>query len=515
MKKWLLRIAAFFAILVLAILFVFIYRTRDRFPDYQMNLDIEASEKPGSFSVGFGAISITPKITETWTDVDGNAVFEPEKGDTFDDVNKNGELDTYWIAGFSKGRAANGVHDELWARAIVIDDGETRYALVVLDAIGFGNDDIIRVRKRIENLSDIDYVTVASTHTHEGPDLLGLWGPKLFSSGIDPDYMEMVISGAAQAVTYAASTVEPAYFRIGVDLESASDQLADTRDPQVLDAGMHVFQAISSNSGKTLGSLIAWADHPETTWSKNLLLSSDFVHYVREGVEKGIYHEGELVYEGIGGTAVYVNGAIGGLMTTHPTTPIKDPFKDTTYLAPTFEKARAQGENLAIIALKSLQNADTLSEASFSITSRTVELPFSNPLYQLGAGLGVLDRGTSSWMMLRSEIAFWQFGPISCIQLPGEIYPEIVNGGVEAPEGQDYDIEPVEAPSLRSLMPGEYKLVFGLANDMIGYVVPKSQWDEKEPYTYDNDDAPYGEINSLGPDTGPILYREMVKILKE
>ncbi|MCB0841497.1 MAG: hypothetical protein KDD99_32730, partial [Bacteroidetes bacterium] len=79
----------------------------------------------------------------------------------------------------------------------------------------------------------------------------------------------------------------------------------------------------------------------------------------------------------------------------------------------------------------------------------------------------------------------------------------------------DYDIEPVEAPSLRSLMPGEYKLVFGLANDMIGYVVPKSQWDEKEPYTYDNDDAPYGEINSLGPDTGPILYREMVKILKE
>jgi hypothetical protein len=515
MKKWLLRFLVLFITFTFVIYIWFAYQTRDRFPKYEMNLQVEAKDEPGEFSVGFGAISITPEITETWTDADSNAVFNPEQGDTFNDANQNGKFDTYWIAGFGKGRAANGVNDELWARAMVIDDGQTRYALVVLDAIGFGNDDVIRVRKRIESLAELDYVTVASTHTHEAPDLIGLWGPEYLSSGVDPIYLEMVVSGAAQAVAYAASTLEPAYLVVGQDLESASDLVADTREPQVLDPALHIIKAVARESGRTLGSLIAWADHPETTWSQNLRLSSDFVHYVRQGVEKGIYHGDKLVHEGLGGTAVYVNGAIGGLMTTHPSTPIKDPFNDTTYLEPSFDKAKAQGENLAIIALKSLESADTIREASFELIAKSVTLPLSNTLYQLGAGTGVLQRGTPSWMMVRSEIAFWQFGPISCMQLPGEIYPEIINGGVEAPEGQDFALEPIETPPLRSLMPGKYKLVFGLANDMIGYVVPKSQWDEEPPFTYENTDAPYGEINSLGPETAPILYREMADLLKK
>ena len=63
---------------------------------------------------------------------------------------------------------------------------------------------------------------------------------------------------------------------------------------------------------------IGWADHPETLWSDNLLISSDFPHFLREGIEKGVYIEDSLVFEGVGGTAVYFNGAIGGLMTTKP-----------------------------------------------------------------------------------------------------------------------------------------------------------------------------------------------------
>ena len=64
-------------------------------------------------------------------------------------------------------------------------------------------------------------------------------------------------------------------------------------------------------------------------------------------------------------------------------------------------------------------------------------------------------------------------------------------------------------------MPGKYKFIIGLSNDMIGYIIPKSQWDEKAPFTYKNKEAPYGEINSVGPETGPIIYKELKSILKD
>jgi len=129
--------------------------------------------------------------------------------------------------------------------------------------------------------------------------------------------------------------------------------------------------------------------------------------------------------------------------------------------------------------------------------------------------LGVMKRGTTGWMKMKSELAVVKIGPISMVTIPGELYPEILNGGIEAPEGQDYKILPVEVPSIREMMPGKYKFMFGLANDEIGYIVPKSQWDEKAPYTYGRDSGPYGEVNSLGPETAPTIHKNIKSMLEE
>ena len=52
-----------------------------------------------------------------------------------------------------------------------------------------------------------------------------------------------------------------------------------------------------------------------------------------------------------------------------------------------------------------------------------------------------------------------------------------------------------------------------MSNDMIGYIVPKSQWDVKPPFTYYYKERPYGEINSLGPETAPKIHAEVLGIL--
>src|SRR5262245_66086275 len=41
-----------------------------------------------------------------------------------------------WMAGFAHGRAATGVHDPLMARAVVLDDGQRKFALVSVDLVG-------------------------------------------------------------------------------------------------------------------------------------------------------------------------------------------------------------------------------------------------------------------------------------------------------------------------------------------------------------------------------------------
>jgi len=128
--------------------------------------------------------------------------------------------------------------------------------------------------------------------------------------------------------------------------------------------------------------------------------------------------------------------------------------------------------------------------------------------------LGLMDRGHTGWKRLRTEVSLVTVGDASIAALPGEIYPEIVNGGIERAPGGDFDIDPVEVPPIRQLMPGRVKFVFGLANDEIGYVIPKSEWDRKPPYLYGSARGVYGEVNSVGPETAPILHKAIAELCR-
>lgn len=515
MNKWLKRFLVFFGAIVFLLLAYLYFNVRDRHPGYHIDLSIK-SENPTQLKVGFSAVSITPEISDRWNDVNGDAKYVPEDGDTYEDLNGNGKFDPIWIAGFGNKRAANGVHDQMWARTMVVDDGQSRIAVTSIDAIGFMNDYILDAKALISKESRITYSVVSSTHTHEAPDLLGMWGGSNYSSGINPDYLAMVKKNIAQSIDEAAQNIKPAKLKFAINHHDAIAVVKDTRMPLVFDEGLRMIQAISTETNETLGTLIAWADHPETLWSDNLLLSSDFPHYVREGVEKGVYSNDSLIHEGLGGVAVYFNGAVGGLMTTHPSLDVKDVFTGEIYKEPTYEKTKAQGDYLAYLGLMALDSSDYMVEkAGISIRAKSVDLKFRNPLFRLGALLGVLERGMNGWMQVRSELAAFSIGPAHFVTIPGEIYPELINGGIEAPEGQDFDTQPVEVPYIRSQMKGDFNFVFGMANDMVGYIIPKSQWDEEAPFTYGRDSAPYGEVNSLGPETAPTIHRELKVLLEE
>ncbi len=93
-------------------------------------------------------------------------------------------------------------------------------------------------------------------------------------------------------------------------------------------------------------------------------------------MKKGFINGDSLVKPGIGGVAVYINGAVGGLMTTHPSLTVKDPFSGQEFKEPTYEKAEAQGKQLALLALNSMEKpVEEVDVSGISIVVRTLSCP--------------------------------------------------------------------------------------------------------------------------------------------
>jgi hypothetical protein len=64
-------------------------------------------------------------------------------------------------------------------------------------------------------------------------------------------------------------------------------------------------------------------------------------------------------------------------------------------------------------------------------------------------------------------------------------------------------------------LPGPKVLLFGLANDEVGYILPKRQWDNEPPFAYGRNRGQYGEVNSVGPEVGPILTEALRRAVAE
>ena len=76
-----------------------------------------------------------------------------------------------------------GVRDPLRAGVLVLDDGETRAAIVTLDTIGAWDEMVRLARERIEKLAGVPAanIMVAASHNHSGPDFdaKSKWGREL------------------------------------------------------------------------------------------------------------------------------------------------------------------------------------------------------------------------------------------------------------------------------------------------------------------------------------------------
>ena len=293
----------------------------------------------------------------------------------------------------------------------------------------------------------------------------------------------------------------------------------DTRGPQVIDDGIRVAIVREAAGPGVLGTLVNFGNHVELLWNLNLQLTADIAGYARRGLARGLDYDGALYKPGLGGTALWLTGNIGGLITARPRTGVADLRTGEPIAAPSFEKARAQGYAIAEAVL------DTAHAGGFApvtaprlrVHRRVFEVPVTNRPLVFGAWIGVLDRDVKHGFGARTEteVALVELGDLWIVCIPGELYPEIAVGGITNPDGADYELEPLEVPPLRSAMNCRVNMMVNLANDALGYLIPKSEWDASRPYLYGAEEDTYGEIVSAGPDTARLVHGALMELFAE
>ena len=486
--------------------------------------------------VGVGKRDVTPEV-EPFTDRNGDGIWN--EGEPFEDKNGNLKFDAYWIAGYGNGRIATGVNDPIWARAIAVRQNQTTVVVLALDTVGLFRDEIPLIKARLDPRLGVDLLLMHATHDHESVDLTGGWGPDVFTYGVNEAYHQRVLDAAAAAVTDAVQGVHPARVTFGsIPVEGPGGDLhafiRDSRDPVVIESTLHTLQFvdISSTPPQPIGTLVNWANHPEALGGSNQKISSDFVHYLREDLER---HGA--------GTVVYVSGPIGGLLTPGGAAPIGKDGKPITEAS--VAKAQALGESVAGFALTAMADPrnKTLEGKDAKLRFRTAEFNahVENQKYHLAAKLRIFRRSFCCYDETRpasddnvpqveTVVSYLLLGPAAIITNPGELAPELFLGGYDGSRAGGWDFldpsKPPNAPDLArapkgpylvDLMDGEraHRMTFGLTMDFLGYILPRYNFvlSAKAPYIEEAEGDHYEETNSIGPRAEPEIVGTMRQLI--
>jgi hypothetical protein len=447
-------------------------------------LSSAAAEDAQPLRAGFAAVEITPDV--------------------------NGEQRVY-LAGYGLNRKAAGVHDPLFARTVVLAWGDERIAFSCVDLIGLQYPAVKAIRAK---LPEFRYVLVSSTHNHEGPDVIGIWGRGPFHRGVNDEYVAQVVERVVQSVKEAATRLAP----VSASYGTAEDEslLSDSRLPTVKDGVLRVVRLNRAGTQNPAGLIVQWNCHPESLGSKNRQVTADFPWATVAALEKKY-----------GCPVVYLSGAVGGLM-SNPSGRI---FGDGGKELPdgNFEYARRYGEAVAGLAEQAIAAAQPLPLSPLTVSAKPIAVPVQNSLYRAARAFGVMQREGFLWTgdfqaigdpmtpetagkpsAVESEVAYLRLGELHIACIPGEIYPELVYGKFQEPAepNADFPDAPLE-PTIASLIPGPKWLLIGLANDELGYLIPKRQWDKSAPHAYGKEGGQYGEINSCSPEAAPIIMQAL------
>jgi hypothetical protein len=380
------------------------------------------------------------------------------------------------MVGFAGRGPSIGVHDPLFATALVVTDGEKKAALIGCDLLDLGAAVVEDVRKEIDARKlDIQpaHVTISCTHTHYGPDSY-----RSESASDVAAYRANLIYKLAGVVQEAVSNTQTVRMGVGWGISDIGINRREKRpDGQIvlgknpdgpIDRQVGVLR-LDKEDGTPLACLVNFACHPVSQGGRMQLISADFPGKMRDVVEQLI-----------GAPCLYLQGACGNI--------------NSIMLEHSYEPARTLGTRLGCEVVKVWETIETAEAVGIAVASETVSLPqimygseaeaealtknLTQQLEQLkasGAHEGSIywaqrrlertSQALESWRTgkplqpITAELQAWRLGIFGFATAPGEVFNEI-------------------GTAIKQRSPLKNTFFLGYTNGSIGYVPTAKSYPE-------------------------------------
>lgn len=255
--------------------------------------------------------------------------------------------------GLRQGRST-GVHRDLYSRALVLDDGETRLAIVSMEVCGIPAETMREIQRQVSGLTGIpaESLLINSTHNHAAPDIL---------LGVTPEwrtyaaYLPDLIAGTVYEATNA---MRPAVAGHGAGSLKGWTVNRQYRE-QPVDQEVGVLR-VDEPDGSPIARVVNFAAHGVCDGGQYLEWSGDYSGELSSTIEE----------VEVGAVAIHLQGAAGDI----------HPFDwwfgnlESKHLH-THEDTAAFGEAIAREALRVSVQIDPITDVVLGSVSGPLELP--------------------------------------------------------------------------------------------------------------------------------------------
>lgn len=371
-----------------------------------------------------------------------------------------------------------GVHDDLRARALVLESGGERAAVVSLELLYPTPELVKAVKEEAEGRAGVpaDSVLIAAVHTHSGPSVFGL-DPCLERSYLD-EYWSLLPGLVASAVVEAAGQLGEVSVRHGRG--RLDGWTVNRRKPGLGPLDNEVCALLFEGAGGPVAVMVNFACHAVVLGHNNLLISADYPGAASRAVERLL-----------GCSTLFLAGACGDVNPLTPGTSLERVYDRSVG---TFADVEEMGTAVACEAVKALLGSRREDEVELSTFRREVKLSVQQvPEVGLGEVAALEEElrralargnetsasqlrfklGVARWALevarrlrerapggeLTTEVQALRLGSVAIVALPGEPFVEV-------------------GLAIKSRSPARLTMVAGYSNDAIGYVPTDTAFDE-------------------------------------
>ncbi len=391
------------------------------------------------------------------------------------------------------------VSEPLYARAVVIDNGENTVAMISIDACIFPSDMHDVVCKRIKEYTGIEpeNVLLTITHTHKG---ISVTSNPEYECYRDEPYVDVVYRLIADCVILAHKKAvdAQAYFGKGYADDIAFNRNFIMKDgtyrthstgnnPNVLSSLSGIDPDVpclwfKDNLGKPRGAVICYACHPNSVGG--MVYSGDYIYHISRILKEKYGNDFITVY--FAGTCADINWQDPKLTDM----PSDLHVKMGKRLAEEVISAMESSEKVVGNELISHKELVSLPKREYSLESVMADVEeFAKIKHRFAARNILYYFSTNKTNTAEAYVQFIRIGDMCIYAYPGEIY---VDFGLD----------------LKSRSPYKKTIVASISNSALGYVATRKAF-EPQSKLYE---TKLCEHACLAPEAGYILTDKLIEL---